>query len=174
MQRKSLFTAIVGALFIMAAVTMVYAEDSNSKIPEIPGITVKDSHPNGCVDCHRNVPNRADYRLSTKIVEWATEGADDEIMERAEAAWPEASLSGKHPNVAAMIKTQNIPTSCLTCHGEDSSKPLYRVLHTIHYTGGADNHFISSYKGFCTQCHEVNLQKPPEGTMEVKIGKEGS
>ena len=172
MQKKLLLATIVGALFIMAAVTMVYAEDAKTKVPEIPGITIKDSHPNGCVDCHRNVPNRADYRLSTKITEWATKGADAEIMERAKAAWPTANLSGKHPNVAGMIKSQKIPTTCLSCHGEDSSKPLYRALHTIHYTGGADNHFISSYKGFCTQCHSVNLTKPPEGTMEVKTGKE--
>ncbi len=172
MSRKFLIPLIAGVLFI-TGITMVSAQTTKTKLPIIPGVTATDTHPNGCIDCHRNIPNVADYSLSHAISEWAAKGTPKEIMDRAKSAWPKANLSGKHPNVVGMIKSKGIPASCFVCHDSDNSdKPLYRVLHTIHYTGGADNHFITKYNGSCTNCHNINLKNPPTGTMEVKEGKE--
>jgi cytochrome c553 len=168
-----LISTIVLALGVGAGIA-VFTEEQ--EVPAIPGITAPDEKPNGCVSCHRERPDIGrDFRLSTYIHEWATEGAEEEIMELAEAAWPEASLSGKHPDVSSMVATQELPTFCLTCHRDGGDKPLYRFLHLVHFTGGEENHFITSYGGFCTQCHAVDLdlENPPAGGVEIKTGKEG-
>lgn len=45
------------------------------QVPQIPGITATDEHPKGCVNCHKERPDIGqDFRLSTKIHEWAYGG----------------------------------------------------------------------------------------------------
>jgi len=172
---KKGLTLILAAVLTVGVGVGIAVFTQETELPEIPGITITDDHPNGCVDCHRDRPDIGrDFRLSTHIREWATEGAEEEIMELAEAAWPEASLSGMHPDVSGMVATQELPTFCINCHADGSDKPLYRVLHLIHFTGGEENHFLTSYGGFCTQCHAVDLdlENPPSGGVEIKTGKE--
>jgi len=174
MWKKPAIWLSLGALVLAfgVGITVLTQEE---EVPAIPGITVEDDHPNGCVNCHRERPDIGrDFRLSTYIEEWATEGASEEIIELAQAAWPEASLTGKHPNVAGMVATQEIPGVCVTCHAEGSDKPLDRYLHLQHFYGGAENHFVTLYGGYCTQCHTValDLENPPAGGIGIKTGKE--
>ena len=174
MWKKPAIWLTLGALVLAfgVGITVLTQEE---EVPAIPGITAEDDHPNGCVNCHRERPDiERDFRLSTYIEEWATEGAEEEILELAQAAWPEASLTGKHPNIAAMVATQELPTFCLTCHSDESDKPLYRYLHLQHFYGGAENHFVTLYGGYCTQCHTValDLENPPAGGVGIKTGKE--
>jgi hypothetical protein len=174
MLRKSLPLILIVAVALGVGVgVVVFTQES--EVPAIPGITTTDEKPDGCVSCHKERPDiNRDFRLSKHIQEWATEGADEEILDLAKAAWPEASLSGKHPDVAGMIATQELPTFCLNCHADGSDKPLSSYLHLQHFVGGEENHFITSYGGFCTNCHAVNLdiENPPAGAMTVKTGKE--
>lgn len=165
--------ALALALAVGSGIAVFTQED---EVPAIPGVTVKDEHPNGCVDCHRKRPDiDQDFRLSVQIEEWATEGVPEDFFKLIQAAWPDADLQGKHPDVAGMIASQEIPTICMNCHSADSNMPLSRDLHTAHFHGGAENHFITGYQGRCTQCHQLNLdvENPPIGTMTIKTGKEG-
>lgn len=102
-----------------------------------------------------------------------TAGVPEEFLKLVRAAWPEATLSGKHPDVK--VATQELPTFCLQCHTKDGKMPLNQGLHLVHFYGGGENHFITGYGGFCTQCHQLNLdlEKPPAGTMIIKTGREG-
>jgi cytochrome c551/c552 len=174
MLRKSLPLILIAAVALGVSVGVaVFTQES--EVPAIPGITTADEKPDGCVSCHKERPDiNRDFRLSTYIGEWATEGVEVEILDIAKAAWPEATLSGKHPDVAGMIATQELPAACLSCHAEGSDMPLPSYLHLQHFVGGEENHFITSYGGYCTQCHAVNLdiENPPAGAVTVKTGKE--
>ncbi len=168
MLRKSLpFVLMVALLLGVGAGVAVFTQEQ--QVPQIPGITATDETPNGCVSCHKD-----NFKLSTIIGSWATAGVPQEIVDLVKAAWPEATVSGKHPDVAAMVASQELPTFCLNCHAADSKMPLSRDLHLVHFTGAADNAFLTNYGGFCTQCHALNLDttKPPAGTMTIKKGKE--
>ena len=57
---------------------------------DLPGVTVEDDHPNGCVDCHQQTDD-ADYRLNVEL----------------------KALEG-HPDISAMMKT--VPADCAMCH----------------------------------------------------------
>ena len=173
-KRNLLLISIIAVALGVGAGIAVFTQEQ--EVPAIPGITAPDEKPNGCVDCHRERPDIGrDFRLSKYIKEWAEEGAEEEILELAKAAWPKASLSGKHPDVSSAVATQDLPTFCLACHGDGSDKPLYKYLHLQHFYGGEENHFITGYGGYCTNCHAVDLdlENPPAGGVEIKTGKEG-
>ncbi|OGF56243.1 MAG: hypothetical protein A2Z21_02915 [Candidatus Fraserbacteria bacterium RBG_16_55_9] len=168
MLKKSLpFMLMVALLLGVGAGVTVFTQQA--QVPQIPGITATDERPNGCVNCHKD-----SFKLSTIIGGWASAGASQEIVSLVKAAWPEATVSGKHPDVAAMVASQELPTFCLNCHSADSKMPLSRDLHLVHFTGGAENGFLTNFGGFCTNCHLINLDttKPPAGTMTTKTGKE--
>lgn len=142
-----------------------------AQVPQIPGITAEDTHPNGCVDCHKKTDS-ADYRLSATIVAWASKGVDQDILDKVKPAFPsDAPASGKHPDVSAMIASSTIPDVCLSCHKEGTKSPpeLSKLLHLIHFKGDpAGNAFLTSYGGFCTNCHKIG----DDGDMVLKSGKE--
>ncbi len=173
MLKRGLALSLVLAL-VLAVGTGIAVYTQEEEVPAIPGITSEDGHPNGCVDCHRVAGENRDYRMSTAVEEWATEGAPEEVMEIAEASWPGVELTGKHPDVAQFVQDQPMPDSCLTCHGEQGSMPLAEALHTYHFAGGGENHFVSSYDGRCLQCHTMNADtaNPPTGAMGIKSGTE--
>ncbi len=138
--RKILFLAVLAILGAMVLGTgIVYGAD-NAK-PAIPGITVNDDRPNGCIDCHKKVSDAKDYSLPAEIKGMAKEG--------------------KHPDVASMIKG---PATCLTCHSDKSKNPLGNVLHKAHLTGDS-NHFVASYGAQCMNCHGLDKAT---GKMDVK------
>ncbi len=127
----------------MASVMAATAADQ-PKVPEIPGITVADTKPNGCNDCHRKVDETRDYSLATEI----------KAMIQA----------GTHPKVSDRMLA-DLPKQCLSCHKPDGKQPFSEVLHKAHLTGGAENHFITNYQGQCTYCHKLD---PETGRMSVK------
>ena len=175
MIRKSLtWSLVLGLLLAIGSGIAVYTQEGD--VAAIPGVTAEDTHPNGCVDCHRLAGEGRDYRLSTAIQEWSDAGAPDELVEWSQAAWPNASLDGQHPGVGGFVASQTLPDGCYNCHGEGSGMPLEPMLHTVHFAGGGENHFVSGYDGRCLQCHTMNTDiafpYPPTGNVTIKSGKE--
>jgi hypothetical protein len=126
---------------VVAAVLFLVAADNNK--PFLPGITVTDEHPNGCVDCHKNQGEGRDYRLNAEL----------------------AKVSG-HPKIDSIVKT--VPDDCLKCHREGTKAgPLNLITHKDHYRNAAENSFIKFYQGACLNCHSVDTAT---GVMTVKSG----
>ncbi|MCF6335227.1 MAG: hypothetical protein L3J12_05770 [Spirochaetales bacterium] len=108
----------------------------------LPGITVDDTAPNGCVDCHTNKGDGQDYRLNISL---AKEG---------------------HVKIDAMVKT--LPNDCMLCHKDGSkAKALSIQVHEAHYGEEDESHFISNYQGSCLQCHSLDTTT---WEMSVKSG----
>lgn len=125
------------------------AEGEQMKLPparKIPGLTDEDKFPNGCIDCHINMPDRKqDERISTLMSKW-NKKVDSKLLKKAQAAASAAvTLKGTHPMASASLK--NIPAACATCHSKTSrtGPPLAALLHTIHLTGGDENHFLTIF-----------------------------
>ncbi len=75
----------------------------------LPGLTVADEHPNGCVDCHKNQGAGKDYRLNVSL----------------------AQIKG-HPKIDAMVK--KLPDNCAICHkAAGKVSPLDIIMHKVHY-----------------------------------------
>lgn len=136
------------------------AEEGPMKLPparQIPGLTAEDHFPNGCVDCHINMPERKqDERISTLMARW-NKDAGPKLLKHAQAAAPAGvALKGKHPTATGSLK--NIPAACMTCHGGRSktAPPFATMLHAIHLSGGEENHFMTVFQGECTHCHKLN------------------
>ena len=129
----------------------------------------KDAYLNGCVDCHVKGKD-GDKRLSALMTAWASV-VPAPMIEKARAASADpAKIKGKHPvvpNVAA-----NMPQTCLkACHkkGSTIAPPFAQLLHTIHLVGGAQNKFVTAYKGECTHCHKLDQKT---GTWTMPSGAE--
>jgi len=98
----------------------------------LPGLTVADEHPNGCVDCHKNQGADKDYRLNVSL----------------------AKIQG-HPKIDAIVK--KLPDSCMICHKAGGKvSPLNIMLHKVHYEKGAENPFVQFYQGACLNCHKLD------------------
>ena len=122
------FLALAAAVVAGALVLMGQAKPK----PFLPGITVADEHPNGCVDCHNNQGEGKDYRLNVSL----------------------AKIQG-HPKIDAIVKT--VPDSCLICHKEGGKvSPLNVMLHKAHYEKGAESPFVQFYQGACLNCHKLD------------------
>ncbi len=151
---------VVSLILAVGSMFAAFSQGKEAEIPRIPGITVEDTRPNGCVDCHREDGSEKPA-LKTLIKEW-TEEVPSELLEKAQAAAPAGvELKGKHADIVAMIA--NIPMDCLTCHSEKMSKAinapeLARLMHLIHFAGGEENEFITEYEGQCVQCHTLNKE----------------
>jgi hypothetical protein len=152
--------ASFGVLF--ALFTSVSTANEPMKLPparQVPGLTAADPFPNGCVDCHINMPERKqDERISTLMARW-NKDAGPKLLQRAQAAAPAGmKLKGKHPNTPASLK--NIPAACMSCHGKGSkSAPSFStMLHVIHYTGGEKSHYLTIFQGECTHCHKMDAK----------------
>lgn len=174
----SLTVSLLMLLLVQAEEKKPTAE--KPKLPEIPGITVKDDHPNGCADCHKNYPEyKMDVRFSTLIKVWSEKGADKELINISKATAPKGiEITGKHPDISNLVKEKGtkIPTLCLGCHAHGSkvAPSFEKMIHLIHLTTkkeftGEENHFLMNYKGFCTNCHEIEKET---GKITLKIGSE--
>ncbi len=172
---KKVVSLIVVLLLILAGGSIFaafsHSEEKEVEVPSIPGITVEDTRPNGCVDCHRKDGHQSHPSLTLLIQEWTKE-VSSELLEKAQAAAPSGvTLKGKHSDVRAMITT--IPKDCLTCHSKQSAKmigapELGRLMHLTHLVGGAENDFITGYQGQCVQCHTLNKET---GELTIKNGE---
>jgi hypothetical protein len=136
------------------------ADDDQMKIPparKIPGLTAEDKFPNGCVDCHINMPDiKKDERISTLMSRWDKK-IEPKLLKKAQDVSPgRVTIKGTHPQSRASLK--NIPAACITCHSNMSrtAPPFAAMIHAIHLTGGEDNHFLTIFQGECTYCHKLN------------------
>ena len=145
---------LVGLLFALA----VKAADVGASLPQIPGITAEDRFPRACVDCHVNMPETGmDVRFSTLMGQWYTQVAPT-LLARVRSIMPaSARLSGRHPRLPPAI-FQDIPARCMTCHaGTQANVPSFGpMMHAIHLTGGAENHYLGLFRGECANCHKFN------------------
>lgn len=137
------------------------ADNDQMKLPparKIPGLTTEDKFPNGCVDCHINMPDiKKDERISTLMSKW-NKNVESKLLKKAQAvASAGVALKGIHPPAPESLK--NIPADCSACHDKTSrsAPPLAALLHTIHLTGGDDNHYLTIFQGECTYCHKMNV-----------------
>jgi len=148
------------AALLMFSPNTGMADNDQMKLPparKIPGLTTEDKFPDGCVDCHINMPDiKQDERISTLMSRW-NKKAESKLMKSAQAVVPEGvTLRGVHPPATESLK--NIPAACSSCHNKSSTTapPLAALLHIIHLTGGDDNHFLTIFQGECTYCHKMN------------------
>jgi hypothetical protein len=131
---------VVGLTFIGGSVAL-FAQAADAAF--LPGITSKDEHPAGCVDCHVVTKDGKDYRVTAEL----------------------AKITG-HPKVDKIVKV--VPKDCLMCHKAGPKPPvLANALHEVHYKNAKDNAFIGFYKGACLNCHALDLTT---GDMTVKTG----
>ena len=169
MKKQAGIGVVVMACLVSAAFVAAQREDER-QVPDIPGITTQDRRPHGCVECHRNRPDRNhDGRLTTTLKSWQ-EHASPKRVEMAQAAMPEGvELKGRHPDVQGLVEV--VPDDCLMCHREGSDKvPAFsKLLHSIHLTGGAGNHFVMGAGGQCTACHKLDQET---GTWSLGSGRE--
>ncbi|MGZ4808036.1 MAG: hypothetical protein ACXVJT_19030 [Thermoanaerobaculia bacterium] len=126
-------------------VSLGAAADSARKIP---GITVKDVFPRGCVDCH-----------TAKAGQPATIASllsDPKAVSKIQQFVPKNyALKGKHPPVTAL---KDVPGACIKCHAAMSkvAPPFAPMIHGMHLTGGDANTFLTKFDGECTHCHKFD------------------
>ena len=133
---------VIGIVFAVLFTGSIFFTFADEGTLQLSGITVKDEHPNGCVDCHKNAGDGRDYRLSVEL-----------------------KASG-HPDISKIVKT--IPGDCAMCHKAGSKAGALNLqTHQLHYANPDENHFIEYYQGECLACHSLNLQT---GEMSVKSG----
>lgn len=136
---KILFSALI--LLAAFRITVPFAVADNNK-PALPGVTVTDKYPNGCVDCHKSLGDK-DYRLKMGL----------------------AKIEG-HTEMDTIVK--NVPQDCMKCHKADSSTGyLGDIVHRDHYRNPSKNVFIIVYKGDCLNCHGID---PESGKTTLKDG----
>lgn len=137
----------------------------------VPGLTDRDAHPAGCVDCHVLRPELGlDVRLGTALAAWSAGEVDARLLALSRASAPPcATISGRHPRAGDSLG--DIPNACLECHSRDADEapPFARLLHAIHLTGGADSVFMTVYQGECTHCHKLD---PTSGAWSLASGPE--
>lgn len=148
----------IAPILPLAFVLFVPAALGESHVPEIPGLTVEDPFPRGCVDCHIDRPEeKMDVRISTQIRTWS-ERVDTEVLERVRTITADTvELSGRHPLLPAQ-SYEDIPASCMECHdGTRQGIPrMGPMLHALHLVGGQENHFLTVFGGECTYCHKFD------------------
>jgi cytochrome c553 len=162
MVRYSLVFVISIAALLTLSPNSGIADNDQMKIPparKIPGLTTEDKFPNGCVDCHINMPHiKQDERISTLMSKW-NKNVETKLLKKAQAvAQAGVTLKGIHPPAPESLK--DIPAACITCHSKNTgttAPPLAALLHVIHLTGGDDNHFLTIFQGECTYCHKMNV-----------------
>lgn len=160
LSRYFVILAVSISVLPMLSPNALMAGDEQKKLPparKIPGLTAEDKFPNGCIDCHINMPDiKQDERISTLMSKW-NKKVESKLLKKAQAVAPAGvMLKGIHPLASASLK--NIPAACATCHSKTSrmAPPLATLLHTLHLTGGDENHFLTIFQGECTYCHKMN------------------
>ncbi len=141
----------LGSIGAILFLTLAGASPPSAR--KIPGLTIKDAYPQGCVDCHVNRPDMP-APLSVRIKQWS-EKVDPKLLAQAKASAPKGvTLKGKH----LAVPVKDVPGACLKCHGKGSkmAPPFATMLHAIHLTGSDGNPFLTTFQGECTHCHKLN------------------
>ena len=153
--RQAIATVLAGlAVFALTA----RAAEVETPLPQIPGITSEDRFPRACVDCHVNMPEAGmDVRFSTLMRQWYLQ-VGPALLAKVQGTMPASvRLSGRHPRLPETT-FQDVPAQCMTCHGGAlANVPSFGpMMHAIHLTGGAENHYLGIFRGECTNCHKFN------------------
>lgn len=137
--RRIIAPAIAIMLVFSGALALTFADTDGIKLS---GITVKDAHPNGCVDCHAKTDS-GDYRLNVELKAYKT-----------------------HPDITAIVRT--VPEDCAMCHRAGvAAGAMDLQTHRIHYRNPGENSFVKYYGGECLACHGLDANT---GVMKVKSG----
>ena len=135
----SIIVMFAAVLTFTMAGSMLVAED----IAALPGVTVDDDYPNGCVDCHGKSNDGGQVLINAAL-----------------------KNVKKHPPVDKMVK--KVPDDCLKCHKEGAKSGAMREFtHKTHFSKGKDSLFVSNYNGECLNCHSIDLGT---GAISVKSG----
>jgi len=122
-------------------------------------VLAADPFPKGCVSCHTvDKAKGADHRLSVAMAQWTAGKVDPALLAQSKASMPAGvALKGKHPSAEDSL--EDIPNACLDCHDPGSKKapPFSQLLHLVHLTG-ANNVFVTTFKGDCTHCHKLDAK----------------
>jgi len=183
--RKIVVGTLIGALCV-GGLSFVIATQPKFPVPDkIPGVTVADPAPRGCVDCHTS--DKADdplAKLSVLMDAYNKSGAPASVKAAAQAAvkaagGDPAKITGKHPVGGAMFKGQDLPKACLQCHGGDgkSIPRLEAMLYLLKYADFKDGTFVTpattdfvkKLGGWCTACHTFEGWKEKDGALTSKI-----
>lgn len=124
---------------------------------KVPGLTSEDKFPNGCVDCHINMPDiNQEERISTLMTDW-TKKVEIKLLKKAQSVASDIKLKGMHP--LAVDPLEDIPSACISFHSKTSkmAPPFAALLHIIHLNGGDENHFLTIFQGESTHCHKMNV-----------------
>jgi len=142
MKRGRTVLCLVVGLAVFGGTVAVSAQ-SAADSAFLPGITTKDEHPSGCVDCHISQGEGKDYRVPAEL----------------------AKITG-HPKIDKIVKT--VPKDCLICHKNGPKPPVFsQAMHKVHFRNPKGNAFIAVYKGACLNCHSLDIDT---GVMSVKSG----
>lgn len=163
---------------LLAAVTglpAVAADPAAAGSPAAPrsmqGLPAVDTHPGACVDCHVAYPERGmDARLSVQLAEWTRGEVAPRLLQLAQASAPRGALiKGRHPESSDSL--DDVPNACLDCHDKEAREaPSFaRLTHLVHLEGGAQNHFMTVFRGECTLCHKLDTRT---GQWSVPSGPE--
>jgi cytochrome c553 len=141
MRKRTMVFIVLGAVGTISAILVLSA--AAQPAPFLPGLTVKDETPGGCVDCHKNAGAGKDTRLNVSL--------------------PTAVKD--HPDIAKIVKT--VPTDCGMCHKPgQKAGDLGPRIHVVHYAQPEANTFVTVYQGACLNCHALG----DSGTISVKSG----
>ena len=132
MKKNQKLMPVLVMLAAIFTVTLTAQVLPGEDLPSLSGLTVKDEHPNGCVDCHVKVSADKDNRLNAEL-----------------------KNVEKHPPVDKIVK--KAPDGCLLCHKEGSKAgALNIIVHKDHFSNTKENDFVTNYNGDCLNCHSLD------------------
>ena len=139
--KKRTAILFISLVFLVSGFILSFPVLTDEGTAGLPGITSKDSTPNGCIDCHTNKGASGDSRLNM-------------LLKKNE----------NHIDITAIVKT--VPKDCYMCHKEGTETgSLSLTTHKSHYENPMDNDFLVKDGGSCLSCHALN---PATGDMTVK------
>jgi hypothetical protein len=138
-KRVLVIGGLAAAGIVVAVICLAAATAADTAL--LPGITVEDAFPRGCVDCHK-VSGGQDLRVNAML-----------------------RKIGEHPDVGSSMAS--LPGDCAQCHKKGGAAPMINlVMHRAHYKD-AKGYFVTGYKGACLNCHALNQKT---GEVGVKSG----
>lgn len=141
-------------LLLIVSLTLIALSLAAETARKIPGVTVKDQFPRGCVDCHTGAAGHP-AKMSAIMKQWSS-AIDGKRLARLQTFVPKTLLlKGKHPPVGSV---KDVPAVCIKCHAAMAKiAPTFApLMHGIHLTGGDANPFLTTFQGECTHCHKLD------------------
>ncbi len=83
MKKNQKLVPVLVMLAAIFAITLTAQVLLGKDLPSLSGLTVKDEHPNGCVDCHVKVSADQDYRLNVELTHVEKHPPIDKMVKKA-------------------------------------------------------------------------------------------